>query len=108
MREVRKVFLAAVAFLTLSSAVACYPVLKKEAQHPEEALRQVRFFSHTFRDDMDRDSLTLAIRRNLEYLDRLNRGQYFTTAPTILPASRCVRATKPSWISCQKGLMKVN
>jgi membrane-bound lytic murein transglycosylase A len=81
MREVRKVFLAAVAFLTLSSAVACYPVLKKEAQHPEEALRQVRFFSHTFRDDMDRDSLTLAIRRNLEYLDRLNPGTVFHYGP---------------------------
>jgi membrane-bound lytic murein transglycosylase A len=56
-------------------------VLKKEAQHPEEALRQVRFFSQTFRDDMDRDSLTLAIRRNLEYLDRLQPGTVFHYGP---------------------------
>jgi membrane-bound lytic murein transglycosylase A len=56
-------------------------VLKKEAQHPEEALRQVRFFLPKFHDDMDRDSLTLAIRRNLEYLDRLNPGTVFHYGP---------------------------
>jgi len=81
MEGIRKVFLAAVAFLALASAVGCYPVLKKEAQRPEEALRQVRFFSQTFRDDMDRDSLTLVIRRNLEYLDRLNPGTVFHYGP---------------------------
>ena len=73
----RKVFLAAVIFVILAGAVGCYPVLKKEAQEPEEALRQTRFFSQPFRDDMDRDSLILAIRRNLEYLDRLNPGTVF-------------------------------
>jgi len=78
MEPIRKVFLAAVALLTLAGLLGgCCPVLKKEAQYPEEALRQVRFFSHTFRDDMDRDSLTLTIRRNLEYLDRLNPGTVF-------------------------------
>jgi membrane-bound lytic murein transglycosylase A len=78
---IRKGFLAAVAFLTLAGALGCYPVLKKEAQYPEEALRQVRFFSLTFRDDMDLDSLTLTIRRNLEYLDRLNPGTVFHYGP---------------------------
>ena len=77
MEGIRKGLLAAVAFLTLTSALGCYPVLKKEAQHPEEGLKQVRFFSPTFRDDMDRESLILAIRRNLEYLDRLNPGTVF-------------------------------
>jgi membrane-bound lytic murein transglycosylase A len=81
MEGIRKVLLAAVAFLTLASASGCYPVLKKEAQHSEEALRRVRFFFHTFRDDMDRDSLALAIRRNLEYLDRLNPGTVFHYGP---------------------------
>jgi membrane-bound lytic murein transglycosylase A len=61
--------------------VGCYPVLKKEAQRPEEALRQVRLFSPEFRDDMDRESLTLAIRRNLEYLDRLNPETVFHYGP---------------------------
>jgi len=71
MEGARKVFLIAVAFLILASAVGCYPVLKKEAQRPEEALREIHFFLPRFSDDMDTDSLTLALRRNLEYLDRL-------------------------------------
>jgi membrane-bound lytic murein transglycosylase A len=61
--------------------VGCYPVLKKEAQRPEEALRQVRFLSHPFRDDLDSESLTLAVRRNLEYLDRLNPETVFHYGP---------------------------
>ena len=81
MESVRKVFLAAVALLTLASAVGCYPVLKKEVQRPEEALRQVRLFSPEFRDDIDRESLTLAIRRNFEYLDRLNPETVFHYGP---------------------------
>jgi membrane-bound lytic murein transglycosylase A len=81
MESARRFFLAGVALLTLASAVGCYPVLKKEAQRPEEALRQVRLFSPEFRDDMDRESLTLAIRRNLEYLDRLNPETVFHYGP---------------------------
>jgi membrane-bound lytic murein transglycosylase A len=81
MESIRKVFLAVVAFFALANAVGCYPVLKKEAQRPEEALRQVRFFFHTFRDDMDHDSLILAIRRNIEYLDRLNPETVFHYGP---------------------------
>lgn len=81
MEGARKFFLAAVALLTLASAEGCHPVLKKEAQRPEEALRQVRLFSPEFRDDMDRESLTLAIRRNLEYLDRLNQETVFHYGP---------------------------
>jgi membrane-bound lytic murein transglycosylase A len=67
----RKVFLVPVLFLTLASLVSCYPVLKEEAQRPEDGLRQVRFFPPLFRDDMDRESLILAVNRNLEYLRRL-------------------------------------
>lgn len=81
MEGIRKVFSATVAFLILAGAVGCYPVLKKEAQQPEEALRPARFFSHTFGDDMDPDSLILAIRRNLEFLDRLNPGTVFHYGP---------------------------
>jgi membrane-bound lytic murein transglycosylase A len=81
MEGVRKVFLVAVVLVTLAGAVGCYPVLKKEAQRPEEALRQVRFFSHPFRDDLDSESLTLAVRRNLEYLDRLNPETVFHYGP---------------------------
>ena len=74
MKGVRNVFLIAVVLLTAAMAVGCYPVLKKEAQRPEEALRQIRLFSPVFRDDMDPDSLTLAVRRSMEYLDRLGPG----------------------------------
>jgi membrane-bound lytic murein transglycosylase A len=81
MEGMKKAFLAGVVLLTLASAVGCYPALKKEAQHPDEGLRQVRFLSPTFRDDMDPDSLILAIRRNLEYLERLNPDTVFRYGP---------------------------
>ena len=81
MEVVRKGFFVAVVLLSLAGAVGCYPVLKKEAQRPEEALRQVRFLSHPFRDDLDSESLTLAVRRNLEYLDRLNPETVFHYGP---------------------------
>lgn len=71
MNRVRKGFLVAGILLIVATALGCYPVLKKEAQQPEEALREVRFFPPKFFDDMDRDSLILAVRRNFEYLDRL-------------------------------------
>lgn len=77
MEAIRKVFLISVVLLTVASAVCCYPVLKKEAQRPEEALRQVHLFSPEFHDDMDSESLTLAVRRNIEYLDRLGPETVF-------------------------------
>jgi len=81
MKGVRKGFLAALLPLTLAFVlfleVGCCPVLKKEAQRPEEALKKVRFFFPELRDDMDRDSLILAIRRNMEHLDRLDPETIF-------------------------------
>jgi len=81
MKGFRKVFLVVAILLTIVSVVGCHPPLKKEAQRPEEALKQVRFFPPKFRDDMDRDSLTLAVRRNLEYLDRLPPETVFHYGP---------------------------
>jgi membrane-bound lytic murein transglycosylase A len=72
MEAIRKVFLISVVLLIVASALCCYPVLKKEAQRPGEALKQVHFSFPEFRDDMDSESLTLAVRRNIEYLDRLH------------------------------------
>jgi len=77
----KRVFLFAIVLLIVASIVGCHPPLKKEAQGPEESLRQVRFFLPEFRDDMDRDSLTLALKRNLEYLNRLNPGTVFQYGP---------------------------
>lgn len=77
MEGVRKLFLVALIILTVASPFGCYPPLKKGAQRPEEALREVRFFLPEFRDDMDSDSLILAVRRSLEYLDRLGPETVF-------------------------------
>jgi len=81
MKGVRKGFLLAFILLTVASGLGCYPVLKKEAQQPEEALRRVRLFFQQFRDDMDNESLTLALRRNIEYLDRLDPKTVFHYGP---------------------------
>jgi membrane-bound lytic murein transglycosylase A len=85
MKSFRKSF--PVAFLPLTLAfvvfleIGCCPVLKKEAQRPEEALKKVRFFFPEFGDDLDRDSLVLAVRRNMEYLDRLDPKTIFQYGP---------------------------
>ncbi len=65
----------------MAGAAGCTPALKKEAQQPEEALRQVRFFSPEFRDDMDRGSLVSALKRNLEYLGRVDPDTVFHYGP---------------------------
>jgi membrane-bound lytic murein transglycosylase A len=77
----KKVFLFAIILLMATSIFGCQPLLKKDAQRLEESLRQVRFFLPEFRDDMDSDSLALAIRRNLEYLDRLKPETVFHYGP---------------------------
>jgi len=85
MKSFRKSFLVVLLPLTVAIVVSlgfgCCPVLKKEAQQPEEALRQVRFFFPKFHDDMDRDSLSLAVKRNMEYLDRLGPETVFRYGP---------------------------
>jgi membrane-bound lytic murein transglycosylase A len=77
----RNLFLVAIVLLTLAGAAGCTPVLKKAAQQPEEALREMHFFLPKFSDDLDRDSLTLAVRRSLEYLERLHPETVFRYGP---------------------------
>ncbi|MEE9611357.1 MAG: MltA domain-containing protein [Desulfatiglandales bacterium] len=67
--------------LTVISFFGCYPALKEEAERPEDALTRVRFFYPTFQDDMDFSSLAQAIRRNLEYLNRLDPENVFYYGP---------------------------
>ncbi|NWF91433.1 MAG: murein transglycosylase A [Syntrophaceae bacterium] len=76
-RKVRKIFLVAIVLLIEVSAFGCYPALKRMAERPEEGLREAYFFLPRFRDDMDSDSLILALRRNLEYLNRLPPERVF-------------------------------
>jgi len=63
--------------LLIFSFVGCYPALRKEAERPDEALSQIRFFYPKFHDDMDFSSLAQAIKRNLEYLNRLDPQSLF-------------------------------
>ena len=71
MKQVQGVFLILVLLLTVASTFGCYRSLRKEAQRPEEALREVQLFAPKFHDDMNTDSLMLAVRRNLVYLGSL-------------------------------------
>jgi membrane-bound lytic murein transglycosylase A len=63
------------------SFLGCYPTLKQEAKKPEEALRKIRFFYPTFKDDLDFSSLTQAIQKNIEYLNRLAPDKPFYYGP---------------------------
>jgi membrane-bound lytic murein transglycosylase A len=77
MTSAKKSFLISLLILSATGLLSCYPALKQEVQRPEEALIPVRFFYPDFHDDMDPESLILAINRNLEYLDRLEPGYVF-------------------------------
>ena len=61
--------------------LGCYPALERKAQRPEEALIPIRFFYPTFYDDMDQKSLILAIKRNTEYLNRLDPDKLICYGP---------------------------
>ncbi|MFB3885072.1 MAG: murein transglycosylase A [Thermodesulfobacteriota bacterium] len=76
-KKPRRCFLLLALFLMMISPFDCCRSFRKEAQQPEEALREVRFLSPKFRDDMDIPSLALAIRRNLQFLDRLAPDSVF-------------------------------
>ncbi len=74
-------FLGFLCLLAAMSLLGCYPTLKRGAERPGEALKPVRLFYPSFRDDMDADSLILAVRRNLEYLSRLDPERIFHYGP---------------------------
>ena len=79
-KKTGNLFLVAI-LLIIAGVAGCTPALKKEAQQPEEALRQVRLFPPDFSDDMDRDSLILTVKRNLEALDRFGPDTLFHYGP---------------------------
>ena len=81
MMSIKKTSLISILILCATGLSGCYPALKQEAQRPEEALRPVRFFCPTFHDDLEPESLVLAIKRNLQYLDRLEPGYIFRYGP---------------------------
>lgn len=81
MPDTQRSFIRYLIFLILLGLFGCYPALKKEARDPADALVPVRFFYPTFRDDIALDSLVLAVKRNIEYLDRLDPGKLFSYGP---------------------------
>ena len=104
LKFVRKVFLTLVALPIMAIAVGCYPVLKKEAQQPEEALRQIRLFSPEFSDDMDPDSLALGVRRSVEYLDRLSPEAVFHYGPDEFTSKQVCESHEAFLDLLSKGL----
>ena len=60
---------------------SCYPTVTKKAERPEEALLPVHFFYPTFQDDMHPDSLMLALKKNIDYLNRLDPKKVFQYGP---------------------------
>jgi membrane-bound lytic murein transglycosylase A len=103
-KAIRKVFLIGVVLLTVAIGVGCHSPLKKEARRPEEALEQVRFFLPEFYDDMDSGSLTLAVRRNLEYLDRLPPEAVFHYGPHDFTCQQVRESQKTFLDLLSKGL----
>ena len=80
--KTRNICIFASLLLWLVAALfGCYPTLEEEAQNPGDALTRVRFFYPTFRDDMDLESLAIAIEKNLEYLNKLDPERPFQYGP---------------------------
>jgi membrane-bound lytic murein transglycosylase A len=68
--------------VTLALLLAgCYPAIREKVQRPQDALVPVRFFPPSFQDDLDLDSLRLAVERNKAYLDRLDPDDLFMYGP---------------------------
>jgi membrane-bound lytic murein transglycosylase A len=76
-------------FAVIASVLfSCHPLIKKEAREPADALKKVKYFWPEFLDDMDIDSLVLAINRSLQYYDRLDEDTMLTFGPDAFPVSR--------------------
>jgi membrane-bound lytic murein transglycosylase A len=97
MTPLRSIFRLAIVVWTVAITTGCHPVLKREAQPPEEALSEVRLFPHPFSDDMDQDSLILAIKRNLAYFDRLDSKTVFHYGPDVFTLNR-VRESQEAFL----------
>lgn len=97
MLSIKRFFPRFLISLSVLSLLGCYPALKKEAKRPEEALVPVRFFYPAFRDDLRLDSLALALKRNIEYLNRLEPEKIFVYGPHRF-SCRQVRETHQAFL----------
>ncbi len=104
MKNTRTIFIVGFVLLMMAPLLGCYPVIRKETRQPEEALTRVRLFFPKFRDDMDRESLALALNRNIEYLDRLSSETVFRYGPDDFTC-RQVRESQKAFLDLlSKGL----
>ncbi len=84
---------------TMALLFGCYPTHLKRAEAPQQALKRIRYFLPTFEDDLDLNSLKLAIRRNLEYLRSLGPDYIFYYGSEKVTCSRV--------IDTQQSLLKI-
>ncbi len=98
MLTARTIYLKPLILIIFMTLFACYPSLKREARHPEESLALVRFFYPTFQDDMDRESLISALRKNLDYLNRLDPEKPFYYGSQTFTC-RHVKETQEAFLS---------
>jgi membrane-bound lytic murein transglycosylase A len=75
-----------------------FPTLGQEARTPGEALRPVRFFHPDMRDDHPLRSLENALRKNLDYLSRLDPDRLFQYGDRSVPCRR-VLETQESFLA---------
>jgi membrane-bound lytic murein transglycosylase A len=78
MNSLTRISLQVIVALAGLALFSCYPTLTRKAGSPQEALVPAHWFYPDFRDDLDLDSLVVAVRRNLEYLRRLDPEYVFT------------------------------
>jgi membrane-bound lytic murein transglycosylase A len=77
---------------------SCHPMAREEVSRPEDAMTPISFFYPTLEDDLDQESLHLALERNMEYLRRLNPehvfqyGQARFTAMQVLESNQTLMA----------------
>ncbi len=96
MRYVRTVcaiplfILFAIGTIALLLLFGCYPTYVKRAETPQEALKRIRYFFPRFEDDLDLNSLKLAIERNLEYLRRLDPDHVFSYGSERVTCKRVI------------------
>jgi len=59
----------------------CHPFVQREVKQPADALKKVKYFWPEFQDDMDIESLVLALNRSLDYYNKLDKNATLTFGP---------------------------
>lgn len=105
MLRAARILISVLILTTAFGLFSCYLKLgKKEVQDPEKALRPIRFFYPAFLDDMHPESLIQAIKRSIEYLNRVDPEAVFHYGPHEFTC-RQVRESQDAFLKIvSKGL----